>query len=154
MMTVRVDGVDRLLRDLDKLQSRQFRFRLRVVIGELLRNAIARYPPKPQYPLRWASQKQRFWHKRAAELGEIEVPYRRQFSLQSQRTGLGWAVATESDNVFVGTRVTYAPYVQSAAKQQPFHADTGWVTDEKAVNEVAASGDISRVARKLLDSLL
>ncbi len=152
--SVQIEGLERLERGLDTLQAARFRQRLEFVVAQLLRAAIAQYPPPPKYPLRWASPRQRFWFLRAVKEGRIEVPYRRQYSPTSQRLGPSWTVATEGGQTFVGTRVTYAPYVQSAAHQQPFHADTGWKTDEQAAREVAESRDIQDAAKSLLDKLL
>lgn len=151
---VRIEGLKRLERGLDALQSATLHQRLRVAVGELVRAAIAQYPGPPKYPLRWASAKQRLWFLRAVRDGRVEVPYRRQFSPGSQRLGPSWAVATQGREVFVGTRATYAPYVQSSERQQPFHADTGWKTDEQAAREVSESRGIAGVARALLKELL
>lgn len=152
--TVQIEGVERLERGLNALTAERFRQRLKFTVGELVRAAIAQYPGPPKYPLRWASRKQRLWFLRAAREGRVEVPYRRQFSPTSQRLGPSWSVVTRGGQTFVGTRVTYAPYVQSAQHQQPFHRDTGWKTDEQAAREVAESQDIRHAAEQLLKKLL
>jgi hypothetical protein len=54
----------------------------------------------------------------------------------------------------VGTRVSYAPWVQSAEKQQPMHGATGWVTDQRAVDEVVASGVIDRIFSNAVDKAI
>lgn len=152
-LDVKVEGLDGLIRKLDEMARKQFWFRLRFAGAELLRNEIADYPPPPKYPIRWASEKQKRWFFAAAKRGEIEVPYRRQFSSTSQRLGPSWTATQEGDEVFAGTRVSYAPYVQSKERQQPFHRDTGWITDEQAVERVAESGELAAAARELLDAL-
>jgi hypothetical protein len=117
-------------------------------IGEEIRDHIARYPPPPRYPLRWASQKQKFYVLRILRknLGK----YVRRFDPMSQDLGGSWTVAWDANRVVVGTRVTYAPYVQSAKHQQPFHRDTGWVTDEQVVKEVKASKVIEEIVSEAL----
>lgn len=136
------------MRRLTPEQAKRAIVGIRLGVAQKVRAAIAVYPPPPKYPLRWASRKQRFWFKKAVEEGRIQVPYVRQFAPTSQRLGPSWVVA--EDGRVVGTRVTYAPYVQSAERQQPFHADTGWKTDKQAVEEVASSGDIPRIAEDVL----
>ena len=62
--------------------------------------------------------------------GEIEVPYHRGRSPQSQKLEQSWTITTEANGfrAIVGTNVSYAPLVQDADKQTQYHAETGWVT--------------------------
>ncbi len=112
-------------------------------IGQDVRSRIAVYPGAVKYPIEWASEKQRRWyfatHKDA-------LPYVRGVTQGSQRLGTKWAVDMESLRlgVIVGTEVTYAPYVQNAERQQPFHRNSGWRTDREVAEEVAASDLIQR----------
>lgn len=40
----------------------------------------------------------------------------------------------------IGNNTTYAVYVQSAAQQQPFHAESKWSTDAMAIEEMNKTG--------------
>ena len=112
-----------------------------LAIGNEVKAAIAVYPGPVRYPIQWASEKQRryfFAHRQGA------LPYVRSSDAESQRLGPSWAVELQPFGVIVGTRVTYAPFVQDAERQQPFHRNTGWKTDQKAAQEVAEGGMIER----------
>jgi len=154
MTNVRVEGLERLVRVIGRACTDLPRAigAATFAIGEQIRGTIAVYPPMPKYPLRWASKRQRaayFATRRG--LG----PYVRVSDPHSQQLGKSWATARHgSISAVVGTRATYAPYVQSAQQQQPFHADTGWVTDEQAVKRVSESGVIDDIFRDVLHAAL
>lgn len=117
-------------------------------VAEQVRDAIAKYPGPVRYPIRWASEAQRraYWAKRRG-LG----PYVRQSDSFSERLGPSWATETRGQfDALVGTRVSYAPWVQSADRQQPMHAATGWKTDAEAVEEVERSGAAERLLKDAL----
>jgi len=124
-------------------------------VAEAVRERIAKYPGPVSYPIRWASEKQRRWFFAQMRAGAIEVPYRRQQSPSSERLGPSWASERRgATDAVAGTRASYAPYVQAAEKQQPFHRATGWRTDERAVEEVMASGVIDKIKDRVLDKAL
>lgn len=119
-------------------------------IGELVRNAIARYPGPVHHPIRWTSMRQRFYYRRMRAERGLPMKYTRQSDPMSQRLGPSWTVARRGDNTVVGTRVGYAPWVQSAKLQQGFHKNTGWITDKEAAERVSRSGDIARIAEQAI----
>ncbi len=123
-------------------------------IGEEIRHWLSRYPPPPRYPLRWASAKQKFFVTRV--LRKNMGPYVRRFDPMSQDLMHSWVVDTSRlpEEVVVGTRVTYAPYVQSAEKQQPFHKDTGWITDKEAIQRARDTGAVNDAIQRALDRAL
>jgi len=135
---VTIEGLDRVAAAITALANPRIYDAAMRAIGEQVRFRIARYPGPPKYPLRWASRKQAFYVKNV--LRKNLGPYVRRFDPMSQNLGQSWAVAQEGRRTFVGTKVTYAQYVQSAEHQQSFHADTGWVTDEQVVREIIKSG--------------
>jgi len=157
---VEIQNLDRVIDALSRISDAgavQVMRRITFAIGEEVRNVIAVYPPKPRYPLRWASQKQRFYVLRV--LQKNAGPYLRGAGFEggaktSQQLGQSWATVNSGTGAIVGTRATYAPYVQSAQQQQPFHADTGWVTDEQAVKRVSESGVIDDIFRDVLHAAL
>lgn len=148
MLELTITGLDELRRKFGE----GFRKPLRALVhgvAEELRGAIAEYPGPVVYPVRWASDAQRraYFAKRKG-LG----PYVRQFDPFSERLGPSWATEMRGDfEAVVGTRVSYAPWVQAAGHQQPMHADTGWKTDEQAVEEVERSGAIERIFEQAME---
>jgi len=141
-VSIEIRGLDALQRKLGRGARPIMRTILRGVAEEL-KNAIAEYPGPVVYPVRWAGDAQRraYFAKRRG-LG----PYVRQTDPFSQRLGPSWATQMQGDDrAIIGTRVSYAPWVQSAERQQPMHAATGWKTDEEAVEEVEQSGAVERI---------
>ena len=118
-------------------------------VAESLRSILATYPGPVAKPIQWTSPKQRAWYigeRRRQGLG----PYRRQSDPWSQRLGPSWATENRGQDAAVGTRVTYAPWVQSAKLQQPMHAATGWVTDKQAIDQAKQE----RVAERVWDQVV
>jgi hypothetical protein len=147
---MKIEGLEQLQKVLRRLEQFQDGYRkISLMAGELVRNELATYPGPPRYPLRWASRKQAFYVKFV--LGNI--PYKRG-GMGSQRLGASWTVEPQDKiKAVVGTRVTYAPWVQSAERQQPFHKDTGWITDAEAVNRVKES-DLEAIAKKTFQRMM
>lgn len=118
-----------LLQRLERLQAQAPRlveeaveFGARIVRLDLL-NFLEQEPGPPQYPLRWASEKQRRAFFATNGFGK-GIPYRRTGQLAQ-----GWTVTVEQArarttltlaNPAGAARYVYGP------QQQPFHADTGW----------------------------
>lgn len=120
-----------------------------LAIGQEIKARIGIYPGPVEYPIRWKSEKQRRWyfaHRRG------NLPYVRQTDSESQRLGPSWAVSMLPFGAVVGTRVTYAPFVQDAERQQPFHRDTGWRTDREVVEEVVESGVVERACGMAIEA--
>ena len=116
-------------------------------VGETVREQIARYPGPVHKPIIWASTKQRAWYfANRRGMG----PYVRQSDSWSQRLGPSWATENRGLGAVVGTRVTYAPWVQSAEKQTKQMAATGWVTDEQAVERANVQGAAERALSDVL----
>ena len=109
-------------------------------VAEDIRERMARYPGPVKYPIAWTSPKQRraYFAKRKG-MG----PYVRQSDGWSERLGPSWTTENRGLDAVVGTIVTYAPWVQSKDRQQTMHANTGWVTDELAI-QGAIDADVPR----------
>jgi len=133
---IEVKGLEKLQRKLGQ-GARPIIRTILLGVAEEIKGRIAEYPGPVVYPIRWASESQRraYFAKRRG-MG----PYVRQTDSFSERLGPSWAT-----RAIVGTRVSYAPWVQSAEAQQPMHAATGWKTDEEAVEEVEQSGAVERI---------
>jgi len=155
-LNVEIDGLDDAIRKLRRAGGNELARQITaglVAIGKQVENELRQYPPKPKYPLRWASRRQAFYVKHI--LRKNLGPYVRRYDPMSQNLQQSWTVEPlRPIGAVVGTRVTYAPYVQSEEKQQPFHADTGWITDREAVENVQASGDIERILQAARNKLL
>ena len=122
-----------------------------LAIGEEVRNIIATYPGSVRLPFVWKSAKQKrfFFAMRAGNL-----PYVRNSDAMSQRLGPSWTVQGDATGAVVGTRATYAPYVQNVTAQQPGHVATGWKTDEQTVAEIEASNVIDMIMRRAIVAAL
>ncbi len=115
-----------------------------VVIGEELRSHLAVYPGPASHPIKWASERQkRFYFAMRRERG-LPFGYTRNSDPMSQRLGPSWTVARTQSGASVGTRASYAPWVQSSEKQSAQMKATGWITDQQAVEAVQRSGMIKQ----------
>jgi hypothetical protein len=69
----------------------------------------------------------------------------------SQQLSKSWTIShLGQTDALVDNKASYGPFVQSAEFQSAQHKATGWITDEKAVKNVEKSGDVERVAEKII----
>ena len=144
MIPVHVDlrGYDDLADKLGKDLSPALRAAA-LALAEEIRDKIARYPGPVSYPIKWQSERQRRFV--MAMLAD-DLPYSRGSGAMSQTLGKSWTSAQYGAiGAVVGTKTTYAPYVQGEELQQDMHRATGWVTDRQAVDQVEESGVIERI---------
>lgn len=129
-------------------------------VGKIVEGRVAVAPGPAHKPVIWASAKQRrwwFWHRRKQEL---PLEYTRNSDAESQRLEASWATRRAWPGAIVGTRVTYAPWVQSATQtenggpQTAQHKATGWITDAAAVEQTERSGDVQRIASSIVRKAL
>lgn len=123
-----LDGVPRLMEEIGAT-ARKMQTGLEAG-AQYLKSQIAVYPPSRHGPQPFKNDKQRRGFFARLKSGEIEVPYRRGISPSSQKLGQSWGVVAKPLEATVGTRVSYAPLVQSKADQTRYHKATGWVTAE------------------------
>lgn len=144
-----IKGIDKLLRKLDGPRFEQAIKALTRGVAEVLKGHLAKAPGPVARPIQWASNKQRAWymHNRKG-MG----PYRRNSDPWSQRLGPSWATENRGIDAVVGTRVTYAQWVQSEQYQQPMHRNTGWVTDQQAVEQAQQERAADKVAERVIGS--
>ena len=158
MSDITVDNLDELQKRLARLSNpafaQQIGQRAGRKIGEQLRYYLVKYPGASHSPVIWASRKQRAWYFANRQEMGLPLEYTRTSDPMSQKLGQSWTVAATSDGAIVGTRATYAPYVQSAAQQSAQHAATGWKTDVDAVGELERSKLIERIVLAEIDSLV
>lgn len=156
-MGVDVDGEERVRQILDALSGpelmRLLRGGLRAA-GEHLRSLIAIYPSPASHPVAWVSERQRRWW--FASRGKANLPpyYVRKSDAWSQDLLNSWSVEVTDDAVVVGTRCTYAPYVQSEESQTAQHRATGWKTDKEAVREFEDSDVLGTILERVIAQLI
>ena len=133
---IRVEGAEELIQRLTRLEQMQ-RVRDAIYAASLfLKGKVAEYPTRSSRPnmmLRGNSAKAQrmrrgfFYH---LKHGNIEVPYRRGMSPNSEKLGQRWAVSMENRGWrgVVGNNASYARLVQDSQKQTSYHRHTGWIT--------------------------
>ena len=172
-----LEGFDELQRKLGK-RIDPYVQAMTMGIGEALRADIARYPGPSHSPVIWASAKQRRWWFAARRSGDkssglmggirrrlrgagllkindaLPPYYTRNSDKWSQRLEAGWTTKADGRmNAVVGNKATYGARVQSAAKQTAQHRASGWITDEKAIDNVRDSGIIPRLWKDTVDNI-
>ena len=154
MITFELEGVEELAKRLG-VDLRPALRAATFAVGEQLRGKIARYPGPSSLPVKWSSVKQqRFYHAMRREAG-LPLKYTRQSDPGSQRLGPSWTTEHSGDtDAVVGTRVTYAKWVQSSEMQWQQHAASGWVTDKQAIEQVKESGVVDKILRDAVEHAL
>lgn len=128
--SIEIKGIDKLLAKIGQGRGERAIEATTRGIAELLKGMIAKYPGPVKRPIQWTSPAQRAWYMHARQgMG----PYRRNSDPWSQRLGPSWTTQQRGLDAVVGTRVTYAKWVQSEENQQPMHRNTGWVTDQQVI---------------------
>lgn len=140
---IEVKGLNRLIAKLGDAAPRIIGA-VTMAIGEEVRKAMAAYPAKPDRPIWWTSDKQRRWYFANRYAEGLDFGYTRNSDFWSERLGPSWAVERYGEmGSVVGTRVSYAKWVQSFEHQQFFLEK--WTTDKEAVEEVRRSGAVERI---------
>jgi hypothetical protein len=100
--------------------------------------AVSRRPQAPY----WKDKQRRGFFARLNK-GEIEVPYVRGANKMSQKLSQSWTTEARDNGLtqIIGTAVSYAPLVQSAAKQAQYHKISGWRTE----SQILADGQAKAV---------
>lgn len=149
-IVIQIDGLDEAIRLLGK-DMRPAMQAITHAVGELVRDEIATYPGPVVRPIDWASEKQRRYYFASRRDYGLQPGYTRLSDFMSQRLKESWTTDPLGiHDAVVTSRATYAYWVQSVEGQQPFHKNTGWITDEEAVLNVEASGDIDVVVNGVL----
>ena len=138
--TITIKGLDKLTKKIKNIEG------LKPVIAALkagathIKGKIAEYPPaeRAHRPQPFISDKQRRWFFAALRSGEIEVPYRRTFSPNSETLSKKWTIGERDGGLtqIIGNNVSYGPFVQGN-KQTAFHRVTGWKTTDQVAEEEA-----------------
>lgn len=150
---VTIDGLPRLKRVLKRVGDLgPVRTGMRSA-AVYLKGQLAVYPPVSRRPQPFVSDKQRRGFFAKLRSGEIEVPYRRGTSPQSERLGQSWAIQERAFGLqqIIGNDTSYGALVQGR-KQTAYHKETGW----QKVEDVARRerDEASRIVWAELDRAL
>lgn len=145
-IVIDIEGIDGAVRLLDRSFAPVMQT-ITLAVGELVRDEIGTYPGPVVRPIEWASPRQRAYYFAMRRQVGLDLEYTRISDPMSQRLKESWTSdQIGAHDAVVTSRADYAYWVQSAEGQQPFHRNTGWITDERAVQNVEDSGDVGRVA--------
>jgi hypothetical protein len=148
--SVSVEGIEKLLKDLD-IPLKPVLKDITFAVGELVRSEIAVYPGGSHKPVIWASERQRRYYFAMRREAGLSPGYTRNSDPMSQRLANSWTLShLGSTDALLDSKASYGPWVQNEIYQTAQHAATGWITDEKAVKNVEKSGDVERVAEKII----
>lgn len=141
-LKVSLEGLDKVLQYLD---TQRYRRAVRLgleILGAEVHNLIATYPPatianSPANPTgRWYQRGYGpRWRRKDGSVGGRKT---------SQQLGQSWTTKVSNWQAVVGTKATYAPFVQSAEDQAAFHKARGWKTDQDVLQEVVVTGKARR----------
>jgi hypothetical protein len=137
-MTIKIDGIEAVSKKLRTLADfQQWAAVPMEQTTALVWDEISKAPPKsPGAFSRLATprQKRAYWAKvRSGEITHREgMGYQRTNTLQRRWTS---SIKKTADGVRgeLGNNAPYVFFVQSDARQQPFHKASGWVTDKQAL---------------------
>jgi hypothetical protein len=135
MSSITVHGMEAFLARLDRFKP-AVRTALRAAAVHV-KGKISVYPPKMAgRPMHFVSLKQRIAVMAMIRSGEIEVPYRRGQSPNSESLGRRWTIADQDDGLtqIVGNNASYGPWVQGE-QQAAYHKEGGWKTTEQVSDE-------------------
>lgn len=158
MPEVTITGMENVQRLMQRLKGAALSKALQTAsrkLAEQARSTMMRYPGPPSHPIKWASNKQKRYYFAMRRKAGLPMEYTRTSDPMSQKLRHSWVVEKYGDTgAVVGTRVTYAAFVQSAALQQPMHAATGWGTDKEAIEDLEKKNLIERVVMAELKSAI
>jgi hypothetical protein len=148
--SVHVDGIEKLLKDLG-IPLKPVLKEITFAVGELVQKEIAVYPGGSHSPVIWASERQRRYYFAMRYAAGLSPKYDRGSDAMSKQLLNAWKVSHHgATDALVDNQTNYGPWVQNEIYQSAQHKATGWITDEKAVKNVEKSGDVERVAEKII----
>jgi hypothetical protein len=143
-----LDALTRALAQLTGPEIEQIGERIGFKVGLNTENELKVNPKTPNYPLKWASRKQRAWYFAMRVKDGLPIKYTRGSDPWSHRSTDKWVTKSIRGGAIVGNPVPYTPYTQSTELQTEMHRDTGWTTDRQAVDKVFRSGEVGRVVQQ------
>ena len=143
MITVRVEGIDRVQRTLGRnitpvLQS------VTMAVATEIHGKIAPYPPASAANMPGGPGSQ--WYERGYGPRWMTMRGQIRGRRTSQTLGRRWSVSGWGRiGAVVRNIASYSPFVHSHEQRAWFHKRRGWVSDEEAVDKVLRSGAIDRI---------
>jgi len=145
-ISIQIEGLDQVLKDFSGARlNRHITAAIRG-IGEQVRSEIATYPPATEANMPGRGR----WYERGygtrwrTKSGAVHG------RKTSEQLGQSWAVEARNMRGSVGTRVSYAPFVQEEERQAGFHKRRGWKTDVDVAEKVERSGAIGRIMERAI----
>ena len=148
--TIDTSGIDKLhaaIADLMGPQLEKFKSRATYFVAVELKGIMTKYPAGHHTPVIWASEKQRRWYFAMRREAGLPLKYTRRSDPMSQRMHLSWGIRKKPTSATLGSRATYAPYVQSSQFQTEQHAASNWTTDAQAADKIVADGTLMRIVQ-------
>ena len=150
--SIEIKGLAALTRKLGAQRVNDMIRKTTLGVAEVLKGHLAKYPGPSHRPVVWSSRKQRAWYFAMRAKQGLPLKYARNSDSMSQRLGPSWATKNQGQNAIIGTRVTYARWVQNEEEQQPMHRATGWITDQGAIEKAQQEGAAETVWQRILGS--
>jgi hypothetical protein len=120
-----------------------------------VKGQIATYPKVRRGPQPFKTDKQRRGFFAKLKAGEIQVPYRRGISPNSQRLDAKWFVSMLSDlRASIVNTATYARLVHDRTQQSRYHEETGWKTAQDVAEDPAVLSAVERILQKTVDEFV
>jgi hypothetical protein len=120
-----------------------------------LKGKIATYPKVSRRPVaQYWTDKQRRGFFAKLRSGEIDVPYRRGISNNSERLGQSWAVQGRDGGLtqVIGNDSSYGQLVQDRSLQSLYHKTTGWKTTDDVTEQEARA--VTEGVKRAIDRAL
>ena len=141
-MPIEITGLDAIVKKLEALDDpKVFRDPMKLSVNHL-HNKIADTPTGNQHrkqPFKTdKSRRYFFW---ALKKGDIEVPYRRGMSPNSEKLTTSWTTSVSADGRTgkVGNDTSYGRLVQDKTRQTSYHKTTGWKTTQDVAKKEEAT---------------
>jgi len=147
----RITGDDEILRKLRALEGAGTLRAAAQAAAIIIETEAKIYPPganahRPQ-PFKSAKQRRGFFARLRA--GEIEVPYRRGMSPNSETHSKRWQTHVSGGRARITNDSSYGPLLQDPRRQTRYHRQTGWHTTKQVVER--RRDDALRAIKRVID---
>ena len=155
--TIDTSELERLQRALANLVGpglAKFKKNATYYVAVELRGRMQRYPQGHHQPVIWPSEKARRHYFAMRREAGLPLAYKRGADPMSQRMQTSWTIRKGATEATVGSKATYAPYVQSSQYQTAQHKASGWITDVQAADDVISDGTMNRIIDATLSQVI
>lgn len=123
-------------------------------IAAAVQDVLAPYPRHTPRPQPFVSPRQRRGFFAKLRSGEIQVPYRRGSSPSSETLNRKWDIRRVQLGARLRNLARYSGLVHGRKRQTKYHARTGWVREDIAVQKVMQSGEAKRIMADAIGAAL